>query len=128
MITVGTKNQIEITVKEELSALSMGSGDLKVYATPAMVALMEEAASKCIANLVGEGNGTVGTALNIQHISPTPIGMKVRAIATVTAVEGRKVTFEVEAYDEKERIGFGTHERFIINSEKFQAKCDSKNV
>ena len=127
MLEVGLTKEIELTVTEDMSAASMGSGTLNVYATPSMIALMENAACSCAAEYVGDGNGSVGTALNIQHIAPTPIGMKVRAIATVTAVEGRKISFTVEAYDEKEKIGFGTHERFIIDNARFQSKCDSKS-
>ena len=126
MLEIGLTHEKEITVTDDMSAISMHSGGLKVYATPSMIALMEEAALECVAEYVGEGNGTVGTALNVQHIAPTPIGMKARAVATVTAVEGRKITFSVEAYDETEKIGFGTHERFIVDNERFQAKCDKK--
>lgn len=128
MLEIGLTHEKEITVTDDMSALAMHSGALKVYATPSMVALMEEAAMECVAPFVGEGNGTVGTALDIQHIAPTPIGMKARAVATVTAVEGRKITFSVEAYDENEKIGFGTHQRFIIDNARFQSKCDSKKA
>ena len=126
MLEAGLTHEKEITVTDDMSAVSMHSGGLKVYATPSMIALMEEAALECVAEYVGEGKGTVGTALSIQHIAPTPIGMKARAVATVTAVEGRKIVFNVEAYDETEKIGFGTHERFIIDNARFQEKCNSK--
>ena len=126
MLEVGLTKKKEIIVTDDMSAISMHSGGLKVYATPSMIALMEEAALECVADHVGEGNGTVGTSLNVQHIAPTPIGMKVHAIATVTAIDGRKITFSVEAYDETEKIGFGTHERFIIDNARFQSKCDKK--
>ncbi len=126
MLEIGLTHKKEITVTGEMSAVSMHSGGLKVYATPSMIALMEETALECVAAYIGEDNGTVGTSVNIQHTAPTPIGMKVRAVATVAAVDGRKITFTVEAYDEIEKIGFGTHERFIIDNVRFQGKCDRK--
>lgn len=126
MIGIGIKGIAEEVVIEHNTALKMGSGTLKVYATPAMIALMEKAAYKSVENVVGEGNGTVGTLMNVQHISATPIGMKVRAESELIAIEGRKLTFKVEAFDEKGKIGEGLHERFIVDNNNFQRKANEK--
>lgn len=123
---LGKEFTIEITVGESDTAKSVGSGELLVLATPRMCALMEECAYKCVLNDIGEGNSTVGTMLNINHVSATPVGMRVRAVATVTAVDGRKISFDLKAYDECGLIGEGTHERFVVGSEKFMAKTSSK--
>ena len=125
-ITVGMKGEAFTTVEREDTALEVGSGSLLVYATPCMVALMEGAACEAIAEALGENQTTVGTMLNIEHISATPVGLDVRAEATVTAVEGKVITFEVKAYDEAGEIGRGTHRRVIINSQKFLEKTYNK--
>ena len=104
----------------------MGSGTLKVFATPAMVALMEETAWKSVAEHLDQGEGTVGTALDIRHTAATPLGMTVTCESELTAVDGRKLTFHVIARDETGVIGEGEHQRFVVNNEKFQAKADSK--
>ena len=125
-IAVGMKGEVGTTVEREDTALEVGSGSLLVYATPCMVALMEGAACEAIAEALGENQATVGTALNIEHVSATPVGLDVRAEATVTAVEGKVVTFEVKAFDEAGEIGRGTHKRVVINSQKFLEKTYSK--
>lgn len=125
-IAVGMKGEVGTTVEREDTALEVGSGSLLVYATPCMVALMEGAACEAIAQALGENQTTVGTALNIEHISATPVGLDVRAEATVTAVEGKVITFEVKAFDEAGEIGQGTHTRVVINSQKFLEKTYSK--
>ena len=125
-ITVGMKGEVGTTVEREDTALEVGSGSLLVYATPCMVALMEGAACEAIAEAMGENQTTVGTMLNIEHISATPVGLDVRAVAEVTAVEGKVITFDVKAYDEAGEIGHGTHKRVIINSQKFLEKTYSK--
>ena len=125
-ITVGMKGVAETLCEREDTAKEVGSGDLLVYATPCMVALMEGAACEAVAEGLEEGQTTVGTALNIEHISATPVGLEVRAEAEVTAVDGRKLTFAVTAYDEAGPIGKGTHERFIIQNDKFLAKAQGK--
>lgn len=104
----------------------MGSGTLEVFATPAMIALMEKTACESVQPYLEEGCGTVGTALNIKHVSATPVGMTVTCESVLTEVEGRRLTFIVLASDEHGLIGEGTHERFIVNNEKFQSKADSK--
>ena len=113
-------------VTNEKTAVAVGSGGLSVYATPAMIALMEKSAYESVQSLLEEGSGTVGTLMNIQHISATPVDMKVTAESELIAIDGRKLTFKVTAFDEVGKIGEGTHERFIINNEKFQAKTNSK--
>ena len=125
-ITVGMKGIVETLAEREDTAKEVGSGDLLVYATPCMVALMEGAACEAIADCLTESQTTVGTALNIEHISATPVGMEVRAEAEVTAVEGKVITFRVTAYDEIGEIGRGTHTRVIVNSQKFLEKAYAK--
>jgi len=122
-MTVGTKHEVEITVTEELTAAKMKSGSLSVLATPYMVALMEQAASELCDRFVDEGISTVGTALDISHLAPTCVGGKVKASATLTAFDGRKASFDVEAYDDAGLIGKGTHERFTIKIDSFMKKA-----
>lgn len=123
---IGIENTLEITVTGNLTAAAVGSGTLNVYATPAMIALIEETAWKSVAPYLEEGQSTVGTRLDVSHVAPTPLGMTVRCETELTEVDGRRLVFAVNVYDEAGLIGKGTHERFIIMSEKFQAKADSK--
>ena len=123
---IGIKNTLEITVTGNLTAAAVGSGTLNVYATPAMIALIEETAWKSVAPYLEEVQSTVGTRLDVSHVAPTPLGMTVRCETELTEVDGRRLVFAVNVYDEAGLIGKGTHERFIIMSEKFQAKADSK--
>ena len=125
-ITVGMKGEVFTQVEREDTAKEVGSGDLLVYATPCMVALMEGAACEAIAQCLSDTQTTVGTMLNIEHISATPVGLDVRAVAEVTAVEGKVITFDVKAYDEAGEIGHGTHKRVVINSQKFLEKVYNK--
>ena len=125
-ITVGMKGEVSTLVEREDTAKEVGSGDLLVYATPCMVALMEGAACEAIADALSDSQTTVGTALNIEHISATPVGLEVRAVAEVTAVEGKVITFELHAYDEDCEIGRGTHKRVIVNSQKFLDRTYNK--
>ena len=126
MILIGTKCRLEQTVTDALTAANVGSGALPVFGTPYMSALMENAAMTCLQSFLEEGQGSVGTHLDISHDAPTPIGMKVWAEAELTAVEGRKLIFSVTAYDEAGQIGQGTHERFVITPSKFLAKTQAK--
>lgn len=126
MLAAGIKGFNEITVKEADSAANVGSGLLNVYATPALVALMEKTAWESIAAELEEGSGTVGTMMNIKHVSATPIGMKVTCETELTEVNGRALKFAIRAYDEKGLIGEAEHERFIVYNAKFQAKADAK--
>lgn len=126
MLNAGIKGSSSETVTNEKTAVAVGSGGLSVYATPAMISLMEKSAYESVQPFLEEGSGTVGTLMNIQHISATPVGMKVTAESELIAIDGRKLTFKVTAFDEVGKIGEGTHERFIINNEKFQSKTNSK--
>ena len=125
-IIVGMKGTAEASVEREDTAYEVGSGELLVYATPCMVALMEGAACNAIAEAIPEGKTSVGTMLNIQHLAATPVGMDVRAEAEVIEVEGSAVTFQITAYDEAGKIGEGTHKRAVITSQKFLDKVYSK--
>ncbi len=125
-ITVGMKGTAEALVEREDTAAEVGSGDLLVYATPCMVALMEGAACEAIAPALKDTDTTVGTMLAIEHTSATPVGLEVRAEAEVTAVEGRVITFTVTAWDEAGEIGKGTHKRVLVNSQKFLDKVYAK--
>ena len=125
-ITVGMKGEVSTLVEREDTAKEVGSGSLLVYATPCMVALMEGAACEAIEEAMDETKTTVGTELNIQHISATPVGLEVRAEATVTAVDGKVISFEVRAFDEAGEIGKGTHKRVIVPTQKFLEKAYSK--
>lgn len=125
-ITTGIRGTASADVNENSLAVTMGSGSLKVFATPAMVALMEAAACDCLKDHLDDGETTVGTELNIRHISATPEGMKVTAEAVLTALNGREFTFSVTASDESGEIGSGEHKRFLVYSEKFTEKTYSK--
>ena len=125
-ITVGMKGQVETEVEREDTAAAVCSGNLLVYATPCMVALMEGAACEALEGAVPDGKSTVGTELNIQHLSATPVGMAVRAEAEVTAIDGNFITFHVVAYDEAGLIGEGTHKRCVVTAQKFLDKTYSK--
>ena len=125
-ITVGMKAEVFTLAEREDTALEVGSGSLLVYATPCMVALMEGAACEAIAACLNENQTSVGTELNIRHISATPVGLEVRAEAEVTAVEGNTVTFAVTAFDEAGKIGEGTHKRVIVSTQRFLDKAYAK--
>ena len=125
-ITVGMKGEVATLAEREDTAKEVGSGSLLVYATPCMVALMEGAACEAIQEALSDSQTTVGTELNIQHISATPVGLEVRAEAEVVAVDGKVITFEVKAFDEAGEIGKGTHKRVIVNTQKFLEKAYDK--
>lgn len=125
-IEIGLKGRSETIVTPQNTADAIGSGLVPVFATPYMIALMENAAANSLLPFLAEDEGTVGTQLNVAHSSATPIGMKVWAETTVVAVEGKKIVFEVAAFDEVGEIGRGTHERFIIKPERFLAKTQAK--
>ena len=125
-ITIGLKGRSETVVTEHNTADAVGSGLVPVFATPYMIALMENAASTSLLPYLAADEGTVGTHLDVAHTSATPIGMKVWADAVVTSVDGKKITFEVSAFDEAGEIGRGTHERFIITVRRFLDKAARK--
>lgn len=125
-ITVGLKGRADAQVSKETTAMAAGSGSLLVFGTPFMIALMEKAACAAIEAQLEEGQSSVGTRLDVTHDSATPVGMDVWAEAEITAVEGRKLTYTVTAYDEKGVIGKGNHERFLIRAESFLQKTYEK--
>ena len=125
-LTVGSKGRAEALVTEDKTAAAVGSGLVPVFATPYMVALMENAAVNAVQAGLEAGQGTVGTKLEVTHDAATPVGMKVWAEAELTAVEGKKLTFTVRAFDEAGPIGGGIHERFIITVDRFLAKAEAK--
>ena len=125
-IEVGIKGRAETVVVQENTAAAVGSGLVPVFATPYMIALMENAAVNALTPYMEENQGSVGTHLDVSHDAATPIGMKVWAEAEVTAVDGKALTFSVTAYDEAGVIGKGTHNRFIITVDRFLAKSEKK--
>ena len=125
-ITVGMKAEVCTLVEREDTAKEVGSGDLLVYATPCLAALMEGAACEAIPGALPDTQTTVGTLLSIEHTAATPVGLEVRAEAEVTAVEGKVITFSLRAFDEAGEIGSGSHKRVIVNSQKFLDKAYSK--
>ena len=125
-IPVGAKGRVDGVVTDQLTAAAIGSGSVEVFATPYMVAAMENAACEALRPYYGEGENSVGTKLEISHDAATPLGMKYWAEAEVTEVDRRRIVLKVTAYDETGVIGSGTHERFIIQMEKFLAKAEAK--
>jgi predicted thioesterase len=125
-IRPGLTGSAQLTVGEEHTAPRVGSGRVHVLATPVMINLIEAAALEAIERLLPAGHQSLGTLLNVRHIAATPVGMRVSARAEVLAVEGRTVRFRVEARDEKELIGDGTHERVVVNVAKFDARVQKK--
>jgi len=125
-IPVGIKGSYECTVSFENTAAALGSGTLPVFGTPFLCSMIEAACLQSVIPYLENDEGTVGISVTISHLSATPIGMKVRAESELTAVDGRKLTFSVKAYDEKGLIGESVHERFVIFSEKFMKKAESK--
>jgi predicted thioesterase len=127
-IQIGLRAEARETVTKALTAKVMGSGGLDVYATPAMIALIEKASLSAVAPCLEEGCSTVGTDLSVKHKASSPVGASIRAEAVLTQIDKRRLVFDVRAYDDLELIGEGTHERFIINNEKFMAKTEAKRA
>ena len=119
---IGLTYTSTLVVSEEHVAAVMGSGDLHVYATPAMVALMENAAMLAVAEHLPEGSTTVGAMINTSHVKPSPIGDTIKTTAVLTDIEGRKLTFSIKAEDSKGIIGEAMHVRYIVDREKFMSK------
>ena len=128
MLEIGKKGREEIVVTEELTANAFGSGLLAVYATPAMIGLIELTAWKSIQDELEEGQGTVGTRLEVDHLAATPVGMRVWCETTLTEIDRRRLVFHAEVFDECGKIGEGTHERFIIDNERFIKKAYEKQM
>ena len=125
-LETGIRGAQSVLVTAANTAKTMGSGTLEVFATPALVALAEKTCWMSVADALGEGNGSVGTKLELEHTAPTPVGMTVTCESELVAVEGRKLTFKVALHDEKGPVGGGTHERFVVNDAKFAAKAEAK--
>lgn len=126
MLDAGIKGYQELTVTKEDTAKVHKSGTLDVLATPRMIALVEETAWKSLTGHLDPGMGTVGTKVDIQHLAPTPVGMRVWCETVLAEVDGRKLTFTADVFDEKGKVGEGTHERFVVDEVKFQGKADQK--
>lgn len=120
-LSIGLKYKEEKTVKMEDTAKIFGSGAAEVFATPMMIGLMEAASMNCVKDYLPEGHSTVGSLVNVKHISATRVGKKVWAEAELIEIDRRRLVFKVTAYDEDKQIGEGTHERFIIDEEKFMS-------
>ena len=121
-IAVGLRGQIVTRVTADQTAAALGSGDVPAFGTPALVALVEAAAVNALAGRLPPDETTVGTWLEVRHLAATPVGAEVRAEATLVAVEGRKLTFTVIAYDDRGTIGEGRHERMMLSRDRFLAK------
>ena len=126
MLEVGIKGVEKITVCAENTAKNVGSGELEVFATPAMATLMEKTAYKSVAPYLEEGQGTVGTSLNIRHLAATPIGLMVTCESELIEIDRKRLVFSLKVSDGVDIIGDGTHERFIISNEKFMSRAESK--
>lgn len=122
MLEIGLKHTSELAVTEEVTAIAVGSGDMPVLATPAMMALMENAAMLAIAKVLPEGQTSVGGHIESSHLKPSKIGDKVSATAEVTKVDGKKVEFKISAHCGEQLIGEGTHLRFVVDKERFLSK------
>lgn len=126
IVEVGMTGSAETLVERADTAQEVGSGSLLVYATPCMVALMEGAACNALKGKLAEGETSVGTRMDVQHLAATPVGMEVRAESRLTAVDGRRLTFEITAFDEAGEIGKATHERVAVKTERFLEKAYAK--
>ena len=126
MVKIGIKGRQEEIVTEDLTASHIGSGSVRVFATPMMIALMERTSRMSVKPYLEDGQETVGTKEDVTHISSTPVGLKVWCESEVVDIDRRRIVFKVAAYDEKGLIGEGTHERFVIDVAKFQAKTEEK--
>ena len=126
MIEAGTKGHIEAIVTSEMTARAIGSGELEVLATPKLAALIEEAAWRSVSGALDEGQTTVGTKLELSHLAPTPTDMQLSCDTTLASVDGKRLTFSFEAHDGEGRVAEGTHERFIVDSDRFFAKASGR--
>jgi fluoroacetyl-CoA thioesterase len=126
-LKIDMNGEARTTVSQDNTAVKYGSGSVDVFATPAMVALMEEAAINTVDSRLPRGYATVGTAVDVKHIAATPMGMNVTARAVLTEINGSKLLFKVEAFDEQEKIGEGIHRRFIIRVDSFREKAAGKS-
>jgi len=125
-IAPGQTGTADLTVADEHTASRVGSGRIPVLATPVMINVIEAAALAAVEHLLPDGHQSLGTLLHVSHVAATPVGMKVTAEAVVTGVEGRNIKFRVSARDEKDLIGEGTHERVVVNVERFDQRVQAK--
>lgn len=128
MIAVGMKAELSVDVTESNTAKAFGSGSLPVFATPALAALAEKTSCVLLEGKLDEGTATVGSLLNIKHLAPTPVGMTVRCVCTLSTIDGRRLCFDMELYDGAGKVGEVYHERFIIKTTSFMEKAMSKLV
>lgn len=126
-LKVGLQYTIEKTIVFDDTAAAFGSGLVAVFATPSMVALMEKTCLNSVQPFLGQGFTTVGTAVDIRHVKATPVGMKVTSNSMLTAIEGKKLTFKLEVFDEQGLIGTGTHKRYVVNNEDFMRSIEPSN-
>lgn len=126
MLETGIKGYQEMIVTQQETAKERRSGTLDVFATPALIGLLEETAWKSVAEQLEAGMGTVGVKLEVSHLAPTPVGMKVWCETRLEEIQGRKLIFSASVFDETGKIGEGMHERFIVEEEKFQSKANRK--
>lgn len=126
LLTTSCVGESERVVTEDWSAIAMGSGTVPVLATPALVALMEQAAVRALEGRLPAGQTSVGIRIDIRHLAATPLGMGVRARATLVAVEGRRLTFQIEAWDDAEKVGEAVHERVLVDVGRFMERVQNK--
>lgn len=126
MLETGIKGTASVAVTEANSAKNMGSGTLDVFATPAMIALIERTCWTSVAEELDQGWSSVGISLTVEHSAPTPLGMTATCYSELVEIDGRKLTFRVSVQDEAGVVGSGMHQRFLVQSEKFQSKADRK--
>lgn len=122
----GLTGEVTLRVSETHTAAALGSGNVNVFSTPALIALLEAAAIAALDGHLPSGQTSVGTHLDVRHLAATPVGMTVRAVATLTEVDGRRLVFAVEAHDDVEQVGAGTHERFVVDKARFEARVAAK--
>jgi predicted thioesterase len=127
-IAVGLVGEARRVVEASMLASALGSGNLDVFATPAMVALMEGAACQALEGHLAPGQTSVGTRLDVAHLAPTPPGVEVRARAELVEVDGRRLVFRIEAFDPRERIGEGSHERALVDPQRLLARANAKRA
>jgi predicted thioesterase len=118
----GIHNSVTLVVEHKDTAAVYGSGALEVFATPAMIALMEKTCLESVADKIGEGNTTVGIAVNIKHLKASPVGSTIRCDAEITEVDRRRLVFKVKCFEGETLVGEGIHERFVVDSQKFMSK------
>lgn len=124
-LSIGMSGEATTVVVHENTAAAVGAGGVEVFGTPLMIALMENAAWHAVVSGLEEGQVTVGTVVNIRHLGATPLGQQVRAIAELTEIDGHRLVFKVEAYDERQKIGDGIHERFIVDLQRFLSRINA---